>query len=58
MPNDEVVKCVFRCKACGKMEEHFTRKPMLKKKDYCEECLYKRRKALYVHKRVCVHSQL
>lgn len=38
---------VFKCKQCGKMIEHFTRKPMLMTKTYCDDCVYQRKRKYY-----------
>lgn len=49
----QVQMVVFKCKTCQKMVEHFTRKPAMMTKEYCDECLYRRR---YVSKRIRLHS--
>lgn len=40
----ERVMIIIKCKGCDTSFEHFTRKPSLNKKEYCERCISRRKR--------------
>lgn len=53
---NQVIKVSFICKICESLVEHYTRRPNLIRKEYCEGCLINKRKKYNAPNSKCVHS--